>query len=133
MTGWVDGKRSERGCTRADLQPVAWHVSAQRIRVAGYMGRYSLTPGTETEDGMRVHWRYPAERPEAGCPGGWYRSRFVYSLWPFLRMRAEGGQRVPNPFFDRCDDDLVLALVLHHEHEQERWESWRWEQMNASG
>jgi hypothetical protein len=129
VTGWVAGKRSERGCTRVDLEPVAWHVSAQRIRVAGYMGRRSLPPGTESEDGMRVSWRYPAERPEGGCPGGWYRSRFVASVWPFLRRRSEHGVYNANPFFDRCDDELVLALVLHLEHEQERWESWRWEQV----
>lgn len=132
MTGWVAGMRSERGCTRVDLEPVAWHVSAQRIRVAGYMGRPRLPAGTQFEDGLTVVWKRPPERFVEGCPGGWYRSRFIYSLQPFMRTRAEGGMRVPNPFFDRCDDELVLALVLYLEHEQERWEDWRWE-MTRSG
>lgn len=119
---WVDGRRSERGCTRDDLPPVPWHVNAQAIRREGYMGRNRLAPGTVLEDGMQVRWKQPLERATDGCPGGWYRSRFVASLIPFMRMRVQGGQRVSNPLFDRCDDELVIALVLYHEIEQERWE-----------
>lgn len=120
---WVDGRRSERGCTRVDLPPVPWHVNAQAIRREGYMGRSRLAPGTTLEDGLPVRWKEPFERPSDGCPGGWYRSRFEASIEPFLRMRAEGGQRVSNPLFDRCEDELVIALVLYLELEQERWQA----------
>lgn len=123
--GWVDGRRSERGCTRVDLPPVAWHVNAQAIRREGYMGRERLPPGTTVEDGLPVRWKQPLERPGDGCPGGWYRSRFYWSLAPYLRMRADGGMRVSNPLFEHCEDDLLIQLVLHLEHEQERWEGQR--------
>lgn len=78
---------------------------------------------------MPVVWRTPPELVDEGCPGGWYRSRFVWSLHSFLRVRAEGGQRVGNPLLDRCDDELVLQLVMYFEHEQERYEAWRGEQL----
>lgn len=126
---WREAPRSERGCTRVDLAPVAWCVDPQKIRRGGYMGRARLPPHTQRDDGLPVLWKTPPEPASDGCPGGWYRSRFVWSLQPFMRMRAEGGQRVSNPMLDRCDDELIMQLVLHFEHEQEAFEAWKMEQI----
>ncbi len=122
-----DESRSVRGCTRVDLAPVEWDVSAAQIRV-GYMGR-APQPGLTEEAGLRVNPKKPLESPEDGCPGGWYRSRFAWSLDPYIRIRAEGGQRVSNPLLEQCDDELILQLVNIYEREQERCHAHRLEAM----
>lgn len=61
----------------------------------------------------------PFEPPENGCPGAWYRSPFIDSVWPYMRRRTEAGGRVSNPRFDSADW-LVQAAVLLQEVEEER-------------
>lgn len=66
---------------------------------------------------------YPFEDPHEGCPGAWYRSRFVASVRPFLRTRTDDGGRVANPLLDRCDDEFLIQCVLLLEREQDAFES----------
>lgn len=122
-----DAARASRGCCRIDLPAVPWDVKPSLIRRA-YMGRRPM-PGVSEEEGQRISWRAPLERPSDGCPGGWYRSRFVWSLARYLRERVEGGQRVPNPLLDRCSDDFVLLCERIFVQEQERAASHRIEAM----
>ncbi|MEM6988920.1 MAG: hypothetical protein AAF721_00440 [Myxococcota bacterium] len=89
------------------------------MRLPIYTGR-QREPGLTEQRGVRVSWRYPPEDPDEGCPGAWRRNRFVGSMLPFLRRRDDHGGRVSNPFHDRCDDELVLALVNFYEDEHER-------------
>lgn len=66
---------------------------------------------------------FPFEDPAEGCPGAWYRSRFVASVRPFLRARTDTGDRVANPLLDRCDDDFLIQCVLLLEREQDAFEA----------
>lgn len=102
---------------------MAWDVSERRIRVA-YAGRHR-EPGSAK--------KHPPEDPAEGCPGGWRRSRFVASLMPFLRLRSEHGQRVPNRTLEECDDPLVWELVNLYEREQERAIAYRIEAQTPKG
>lgn len=52
----------------------------------------------------------PPEPFEDGCPGSWYRCRFVESLLRYQRPHANGVFS-SNPHLDRCDDGLVHAAV----------------------
>lgn len=99
----------------------------KRLLSGGWMGREPIDH--DEIGGVRVSRQNPPEDIREGCPGGWYRSRFVASLHPFLRTRTEHGMRVPNPFFDRCTDDLVLQLVLYLEEQQEAFEAWAFGQV----
>lgn len=85
----------------------------------GYMGRRA-EPGLKEVGGRRVNPKLPLDDPADGCPGAWVRCRFIDSLHDFLRARTEHGGRVPNPFLDACEDELVWQLVLYAEGEQER-------------
>lgn len=128
---WLDKPRSKHGCTRIDIPPAPWDVDAKALRRGGWMGRSPLHAKTKELCDVKVNPAMPFEEPEDGCPGGWYRSQFVVSLLPYMRTRAEGGARNSNPLLDRCDDELVVQLVMYLEHEQERQQAWREEQ--ASG
>jgi len=86
-------------------------------------------PGVTSEDGRKINPHTPLERLSDGCPGGWYRSRFVWSLDRYFRLRVEGGQRVPNPLLDRCGDEFVIACERIYLQEQERAVAYRLEQM----
>ncbi len=124
-----DKSRAARGCTRIDLPRVEWDVSPGVLTRSGYMGRPPC-PGVTLEEGRKINPRQPLERPSDGCPGGWYRSRFVWSLDRYFRLRADGGQRVPNPLLDRCEDEFVIACERIYLHEQERAVAYRLEQMS---
>jgi hypothetical protein len=113
-----DEQRAARACTRVDLPPVEPAIVPQRLRVA-YMGRHPI-PGVTSEHGLPINPEMPLEDIDNGCPGGWYRSRFVRSLDRYLRLRVEGGARVSNPLLHRCKDDFVLQCEQLYTHEQER-------------
>lgn len=101
------------------------------FRTGGWMGRAALPHGTKTIAGSIVNPDQPFEDPADGCPSSWSRSRFVDSVRPFMRTRIESGARVPNPFFDRCEDDVLLQFVIYAEHEQDAFEAWAWEQSSG--
>ena len=62
-------------------------------------------------EGQDGDWQRPLEDIASnGCPGSYYRSAFVRSLWPF-RRKASDGNRIANPLLDRCDDRLVLEWI----------------------
>ena len=67
-----------------------------------------------------MSWRHPPDDPDEGCPGAWRLSPFVDSLAPFLRRRDDNGNRVANALYDRCDDELIIALVHYYEDEHEQ-------------
>lgn len=92
------------------------------------MGRPPLSAKVTVQAGEPINPQQPWELPEEGCPGGWYRGRFVASLHQYLRTRTEHGGRNSNPLLDRCDDELIVQLVLYLEHEQESALTWREEQ-----
>lgn len=79
----------------------------------------------------KVHPDFPTEDASDGCPGGWYRSRFIDSLMPYLRRRDQHGGRVPNMILDRSDDDLIFELVQYAEDQEERYQMHREEVMNG--
>lgn len=124
-----DRPREVRGCTRSDLPRVTWDVSVGALSRSGYMGRPPC-PGVTEEEGRKINPKTPLERPSDGCPGGWYRSRFVLSLDRYFRVRVDGGQRVPNPLLDRCDDEFVLMCERIYVHQQERAAAYQLEQMS---
>lgn len=124
---FIEEQRAARGCTRFDLPRVEWDIAPGRLR-RGYMGRPPV-PGVTEEDGHKVNPQRPLERVSDGCPGGWYRSRFVWSLGRYLRVRVEGGQRVPNPLLDRCEDEFVILCERIYVQEQERAVGYRLESM----
>jgi hypothetical protein len=118
---WSDERRASYGCTRIDLPIVPSKLQPKLIHFGGEMGRAPARMADKPVGVRQWNPKRPTEDPADGCPGGWYRSRFVDSVWPYLRRRDENGNRVANPLLDRCDDDLIIALVLYAEHEDERW------------
>ncbi len=109
-----NGRRALRGCTRVDLPDVEWEIDPEELGF--YMGR---------EADRRLHlkvsdWQRPGEDIDEGCPGGYQRAPLLGPLNRFYRRRTEGGGRVSNPFFDACDDALILSAILYLEHEEER-------------
>jgi len=81
----------------------AEHVSAP----APWMGR----PRDYANEG-HGRWLHPPEDIDAeGCPGSWYRTRFIESLLRYMRRGDGKGGRVSNRFYDTCDDRFVLECV----------------------
>lgn len=116
-TGRLDlAAQASRHCTLPGFDRGAW--TGERL-VRLYLGapaRYDL-------EGKRSDWPRPAENIEReGCPGAWYRTRFLSSLLTYYRRRDEHGGRIANPALDDCDDPLVheaiAALELHEEIER---------------
>lgn len=66
-------------------------------------------------------WAAPSEPACDGCPGGWYRSRFVESLLRYRRRSADGGARVANLMLERCDDDLIIEAAEMLERFEDEW------------
>lgn len=95
------------------------------------MGRHRLD--IVAMEGRPINPRQPPEDPGDGCPGGWYRSRFVASVYPYLRRRTKDGDRVQNLILDRTDDELMLQWVQYLEEQQESWESYQVQEMFRDG
>ena len=70
----------------------------------------------------------PVEENEDGCPGGWYRCTFVWSLGRYLRPSNGEGLYSEAVALSRSDDRLVLDAVNYFELEQARWRSWAHDQ-----
>jgi hypothetical protein len=83
-----------------------------------YMGRDEVEPGT-AELGEVLQPDRPFEAAADGCPGAWYRTRFVESLLPYLRRPVDGGGRVPRQRFDQATWQVQEA-VEYFEGEQAR-------------
>lgn len=96
-----------RGCTRVDLPPVEWDIDVEEI--SWHFGRH------RTADNLT-----PPEPIEDGCPAGYQHAPMLGSLQRYYRQRTEGGHRVSNPFFDRCEDWLIQSAILYLELEEER-------------
>lgn len=62
--------------------------------------------------GLRKDAQRPLEDPrELGCFASWWRSQFMASLDRYRRDRDDNGNRVANPFLDRCTDRFVLECI----------------------
>lgn len=87
-----------------------------------YMGALPIYEGPKQSD-------EPPETSEEGCPGAWYRARFVRSIEKYERPVSADGVYSENPIVTRCTDPLVLAAVHHLEIERARCLSWQRDRM----
>lgn len=116
--------RSARGCTLHGVEPVERKPKAAKLyqitHATPYMGRYpdQSLAGTLVL-GVPQKVETPYEPPENGCPGAWYRSPFIDSLFPYMRRRTSDGGRVQNPRFDSAHWQTQNA-ILEFETEEER-------------
>lgn len=78
--------------------------------------------GIEDENGEEV-----PESADEGCPGGWYRCVFVWSVARYFRSQANGTYS-ENLHLSRCEDRLVLDAVNYYETERSRWRAWALDQ-----
>ncbi len=109
------GTRALMNCTLPGYSPTKWR-SYKKLDV--HMGR---PPDYAREgQGRGSAWMEPPEDIEhEGCPGGWYRSRFIGSVQRYIRRRASiDSARDSNPFLDRTEDPLVIEAVMYFEREQ---------------
>jgi len=122
---WDAAARSARGCTLVGVEPVERKPTARALyqlkHGSAYMGRYpdKRLAGAKVL-GLEQRTDTPFEDPALGCPGGYYRTAFVDSVWPYTRRRTTAGGRVPNPRFDSAPP-LVQQAVMALENEEERW------------
>ena len=122
---WRDDVRASRACGLPGVHPVAPRPTDEglyQLQIGtAYMGRHrDRSLEGKFHFGHRIIWERPYEDPEDGCPGAWYRTRWVDSVFPYLRRRTDGGGRVPNPRLDRCEDWLIESAVMYVEDEEER-------------
>ena len=80
-------------------------------------GPYMGLP-TDYEDDQNV--LEPPEPIDEGCPGAWYRCRFVRSLAVYERTPNQDGALSENLRLSRCDDPLVLDAIQYLETERAR-------------
>lgn len=79
-------------------------------------------PTEYDEDGNRNE--HPVEDDsETGCPGGWYRCQWWWSVYPYTRPVAEGVYS-PNRMLDKRDDRLLDEAVNWYEQCQSRQRYW---------
>ncbi len=115
---WKHQEREQRGCTRADLDPVPWDVDISRM--FHYMGREDCHEyNGKLYHGHQVDYRYMPEDPDDGCPGGWYRCRYIYSLMPYFRLRTQSGDRVENLHLRHITNSRIIEAVHYFEGERE--------------
>ena len=127
---WRGARRAQRGCTRVDLPRVEWDIDLKKLLLEPTR-RADIFFGQErkiTEDERRRIRRVSSginpekiEDPEQGCPAGWYYTRFVNSVFPYLRRRTSSGGRVDNPRFNAAPP-VVQRAVLYFEDQQEEAE-----------
>ena len=77
------------------------------------MGRLPILYGPEASE-------EPPETHHNGCPGAWYRSRFVSSLYRYERAVSGDGAYSENVLLTRCTDPLVIEAVQYLEQERAR-------------
>lgn len=107
--GHVRARRAAERCALPGFPQRRWSPSSG----SGYfMGRLPIYGERPDE--------YPPETHEDGCPGAWYRSRFVRSLIPYERTASGDGVLSENLRLSRCDDLLVLDAVQYLETERAR-------------
>ena len=99
-------KQRRRLCVLPGYDTSTWPKGQPCKRV--WMGR-GRDYARESKGG---DWAAPHEPiADTGCPGAWYRTAFMRSLDPYYRRRTEGGGRIENPAFSRCDDPLVIEAI----------------------
>ena len=84
-----------------------------------YFGRLPIIGPPPVYLGRTVMPDHPLEDPADGCPGAWYRVPLVADVEPFVRRRASGGARVPNPAFDSAPR-VAQDAAMEFESEQEQ-------------
>jgi len=105
------------------VAPAPTRLGLYETRGSPYLGRYpdKRLAGVRYLD-TAINCDRPLEDPENGCPGAWYRTRYIDSVDRYTRRRTASGGRVSNPLFDTADWQ-IQAAVLRLEGEQERWHS----------
>lgn len=101
---WNEQQRATYNCSRFDLpKPTAKPKKGARLPV--YMG------------GPKDDFDRPIpESLKDGCPGGWYRNPFAWSVQRYLRKRSGDGLRSEALF--KTDDPLILeALDLFEQYQ----------------
>ena len=81
----------------------------------GVDGEHMGAPRDYDQEGKTSDWDRPREPAAAGCPGAWYRTAFIGSLFKFMRRVDGNGGRIENPELTRCDDPLVREAVAELE------------------
>lgn len=128
---YADCERCVRGCNEPwdrDRQAmfrcpvVASARSRWRLPGSGFAVHMGADPDYDTDE------QEPHESTEDGCPGGWYRTRFILSVGRYTRPCADGVYS-PNLMLDRSDDPLVHEAVAYYEMQQSRHRQWAHEKI----
>tara|TARA_Y100000310_G_scaffold138352_1_gene137329 strand:+ start:1458 stop:1835 length:378 start_codon:yes stop_codon:yes gene_type:complete len=110
-------------CSREDLPAVEWATPAtvHEGLVLFYCGApEDPTRHGEKVGGQTISYKHPPEDPRDGCPYGLGMGRFTASVLRYARRRTKDGGRVPNRYYDRCSDPLIIEACHYLEYEQER-------------
>lgn len=110
----IPATQAARNCALPGFDQRKWTGAKVRTRWMGQPSRLDLD-----ERGAEPR---PVENVEdEGCPGAWYRTPFVDSVLRYRRRPTEGGGRVPNPFLDRCQDELAIEATHLMEAHEDAW------------
>lgn len=101
--------QAENRCALPGFPERVWEPATPH---GSYMGRLPIIHGPDASE-------RPPETHEEGCPGAWYRSRFVLSLIPYERAVSEGVYS-DNVLLSRCNDPLVIEAIHYLEMERAR-------------
>lgn len=98
------GRRREWHCGILDMHPAEWRGDPEPMAPMG------LPPAWRPE-----YIASPREPVDEGCPGAWYRCRFVDRLIQYFRPVTAEGVYSSSPMLDRTHDPLVLAAIRYYE------------------
>jgi len=117
--------KCDRMCLRGDeenrAQRVEWRCSLLDFSEGEWLddlqqGPYMGQPAEHRDGRLCEHRLELFEDHREGCPGGWYRCGFVYSLLPYHRPYSQG-MFSENIRLSRTDDPLVIEAVQFYENE----------------
>ena len=100
-----EGARAHKRCALPDFDESKWGPT----RPGPHMGRLPLY----REDRC-------GESSEDGCPGSWYRTEYISSLSPYMRLSGKDGTYSANIILDRCHDPRVIRAINYYEQERAR-------------
>ena len=131
--GQEDQRKLHR-CTRVDLPEVEWPEGNPSMP-RPHLGRNRLIVIREQKMMYQGHtvksWQYPPEDWGNGCPGGWYRTPFIASIWKYIRSRDEIGGWNDNEFLRDTNNALVKAACRYYETYVENRHSYQNHLINA--
>ena len=122
--------REAMNCTRIDPHPIPENRWRSTELVPIHMG---LPPRWDREGKDKDALAPTEDIRGEGCPGGWYRCRFVASLHKYRRGSAKDGARNENLLLSRCEDRLVLEAIDYLEHQEAHSLGYFYEMKDADG